>query len=281
MGVIKGKPVADSITAKIKTETEKLRNNGIVPTLTIVRVGERGDDLAYEKGAVKRMEMCGIDVRNVVLDENISQENFDNELMKVNESDCDGILLFMPLPKQLDGTKARKMIAPEKDVDGVNPINSAKLYEGDKTGFVPCTAQAVIETMDYYGVEAAGKNAVVVGRSLVIGKPVSIMLIDKNATVTICHSKTENIADVVNKADIVVAAAGKSKIVKSDWIKEGAAVFDVGVNVDENGNMTGDVDFEACAEKAVLITPVPAGIGSVTTSVLAKQVLKACIMRNK
>ena len=280
MAVIKGKPVADRITADIKEKVNELKNNGVTPTLTIVRVGERGDDIAYERAAMKRMEMCGINVENVFLPADISQADFENKLEEVNKSDCDGILLFMPLPKQLDELKIRKLIAPEKDVDGVNPINSAKLYEGDKTGFVPCTAQAVIEMIDYYGVETEGKKAVVLGRSLVIGRPVSIMLTDKNATVTICHSKTKETEKITSKADIVVAAAGRSKMVKSDWIKNGAALFDVGINVDEEGNMTGDVDFDACVEKAEYITPVPAGVGGVTTSVLAKQVLKACVMRH-
>ncbi len=279
MAVIKGKPVADRITADIKEKVNELKNNGVTPALTIVRVGERGDDIAYEKAAMKRMEMCGINVENVLLPADISQADFEKRLEEVNESDCDGILLFMPLPKQLDELKIRKLIAPEKDVDGVNPVNSAKLYEGDKTGFVPCTAQAVIEMIDYYGVETDGKRAVVLGRSLVIGRPVSIMLTDKNATVTVCHSKTKETEKITAEADIIVAAAGRSKMVKSDWIKDGAALFDVGINVDEEGNMTGDVDFDSCEEKAGYITPVPAGVGGVTTSVLAKQVLKACVMR--
>ena len=277
--VIKGKPVADSITAEICAKTVELKEKGIVPILTIVRVGERGDDIAYERAAIKRMEMCGIEARTVHMTENIDEESFEKRLKEVNDSDCDGILLFLPLPKQLDYLKARTIISREKDVDGVNPVNSAKLYEGDKSGFAPCTAKAVMEMIDFYGIETKGKKAAVIGRSLVVGKPAAIMLIDKHATVTVCHSVTNDIEKVVRDADIVVAAAGKSRMVKADWIKDGAAVMDVGVNVDENGNMTGDVDFEACAEKAGYITPVPAGVGSVTTSVLAKQVLKACIQR--
>ncbi|MBE6008518.1 MAG: bifunctional 5,10-methylenetetrahydrofolate dehydrogenase/5,10-methenyltetrahydrofolate cyclohydrolase [Lachnospiraceae bacterium] len=280
MAVIKGKPVADSITAAIREKTEELKNNGIVPLLTIVRVGERGDDIAYERAALKRMEMCGIAVSKVELPADITQADFEKELVAANESDCDGILLFMPLPDQLDESRIRKTISPEKDVDGVNPVNSAKLYEGDKTGFVPCTAQAVIEMIEHYGIETEGKKAVVLGRSLVIGRPVSIMLTDKNATVTVCHSRTKEIENVTAAADIVVAAMGRSKIVKADWIKKGAALFDVGINVDEDGNMTGDIDFESCEQKAGYITPVPAGVGGVTTSVLAKQVLKACMLRH-
>lgn len=280
MGIIKGKPVADSITESIKAKTEELKKSGIVPVLTIMRVGDRGDDMAYERAAMKRMTMCGIDVRSVVLPEDIYQADFEKELIKVNESDCDGILLFMPLPKQLDSAKIRGMISCEKDVDGVNFANSAKVYENDKTGFAPCTAQAVMEMIDFYGIETVGKKAVVIGRSLIIGRPVSIMLIDKDATVTVCHSKTKDIEKIVAEADIVVAAAGKSKIVKGSWLKEGAAVFDVGINVDEEGNMTGDVDFDDCLERAGYITPVPAGVGGVTTSILAKQVLKACLLKH-
>lgn len=277
--VIKGKPVADSITAEIRCKTEELKKKGIVPVLTIVRVGDRGDDIAYERAAVRRMELCGIEVRTVQMPDDIDEESFEGRLKEVNDSDCDGILLFLPLPKQLDYFKARNIISREKDVDGVNPVNSAKIYEGDESGFVPCTAKAVMEMIDFYGIETRGKKAVVIGRSLVVGKPAAIMLIDRHATVTICHSVTKEIEKIVKDADIVVAAAGRSRMVKADWIKDGAAVMDVGVNVDENGNMTGDVDFEACAEKAGYITPVPAGVGSVTTSVLAKQVLKACIQR--
>lgn len=278
--VIKGKPVADSITAEIRCKTEELKKKGIVPVLTIVRVGDRGDDIAYERAAVRRMELCGIEARTVQMPADIDEESFEGRLKEVNDSDCDGILLFLPLPKQLDYFKARNIISREKDVDGVNPVNSAKIYEGDESGFVPCTAKAVMEMIDFYGIETRGKKAVVIGRSLVVGKPAAIMLIDRHATVTICHSVTKEIEKIVKDADIVVAAAGRSRMVKADWIKEGAAVMDVGVNVDENGNMTGDVDFEACAERAGYITPVPAGVGSVTTSVLAKQVLKACMLRN-
>lgn len=282
MGIlIKGKPVADAITAEVKKEAEGLRQEGIVPKLKIVRVGEREDDLAYERAAMKRMEACNISCEVLALPSEIGQTDFIEQLKNVNSDDSvHGILLFRPLPKQLNENDIKFIIRPEKDIDCFNPINVAKVMEGDKAGFPPCTPSAAMEILKCYNVELKGKEAVVLGRSMVVGKPAAMLLIKENATVTICHSRTKNLKDVTRRADILIAAIGKSNFITADYVKEGAAVIDVGINVDEEGKITGDVNTSDCIEKANLITPVPAGVGSVTTAVLAKHVIKACKLNN-
>lgn len=279
--IIKGKPVADFISANVKKEAENLRSSGIIPKLMIVRVGEREDDKSYERGALKRMEACSIEAEVKVLPLDISQEDFIEKLEEVNsDSSVHGILLFRPLPKQLDENKIKHIISPEKDVDCLNPLNVAKVTEGDKAGFAPCTPSAVIEILKYYNIAMMGKEAAVLGRSLVVGKPLSMLLLRENATVTVCHSKTQNLSEVTSRADILIAAVGKARMVTAEYVKEGAAVIDVGINVDNEGRLCGDANTESCVEKAAYVTPVPSGVGSVTTSVLAKHVVQACKMMN-
>jgi methylenetetrahydrofolate dehydrogenase (NADP+)/methenyltetrahydrofolate cyclohydrolase len=283
MGIlIKGKPVADAITEEVKKEAEVLIQRGIVPKLKIVRVGEREDDLAYERAAIKRMTACSISSEVLALPSDINQVDFIEQLKNVNNDDTvHGILLFRPLPKQINENDIKFIISPEKDIDCLNPINVAKVLEGEETGFPPCTPSAAMEILKYYNVELKGREAVVLGRSMVVGKPVSMLLLKENATVTICHSRTNNLEDVTRKADILIAAIGKSNFIKGDYVKEGAAVIDVGINVDEEGKITGDVNTSDCIEKSGLITPVPGGVGSVTTAVLAKHVIKACKINNR
>lgn len=279
--LIKGKPVADAITEKVKKEADELKQKGIIPKLKIVRVGEREDDLAYERAAIKRMEACNIACEVLPLPSDISQIDFIEQLKGVNnDGTVHGILLFRPLPKQINENDIKFIIRPEKDIDCLNPINVAKVIEGDETGFPPCTPSAAMEILKYYNVEMKGREAVVLGRSMVVGKPAAMLLLKENATVTICHSKTNNLEDVTGKADILIAAIGKSNFITAKHVKEGAAVIDVGINVDEEGKITGDVNTSDCIEKAGLITPVPAGVGSVTTAVLAKHVIKACKLNN-
>lgn len=279
--IIKGKPVADAITEKLTHEVEELKSKGTTPKLTIVRVGANPSDLSYERGALKRAASIGITAQVKELPSDISQEDFIAELKKVNEDkETNGILVFRPLPKQLNEEVIKYVIAPEKDVDCFSPVNVAKLMEGDKTGFPPCTPTACIEILKHYNIDMKGKNAVVIGRSMVVGKPVSMLLLNENATVTICHSKTQNMPEVASKADILVVGIGRAKMVDSKYVKDGAVVVDVGINVDENGNLCGDVDTNDCVNKASMITPVPAGVGSVTTSVLCKHVVAACKMQN-
>lgn len=275
--LIKGKPVADAITEEVKLETKELIEKGIVPKLKIVRVGEREDDIAYERAAIKRMTSCNISCEVLTLPADINQDNFIEQLRNVNnDKSVHGILLFRPLPKQINENDVKFIISPEKDIDCFNPINAGKIFEGDETGFPPCTPSAAMEILKYYNVELKGKEAVVLGRSMVVGKPMAMLLLKENATVTICHSKTKDMDLVASRADILIAAIGKSNMITNNYIKEGAAVIDVGINVDEEGKMTGDVNTEDCIEKSGLITPVPAGVGSVTTAVLAKHVVKAC-----
>lgn len=277
--LLKGKPVADKISAMVKNDVEELRRNNVIPKLKIIRIGEREDDLAYERAAIKRMDKVNIDCEVLSLPLEIHQDDFINELKKVvNDVSVHGILLFRPLPKQINEDDIKFIMCPEKDIDCFNPINIAKLLDGDESGFPPCTAKAAIEILKFYNIELKGKEAAVIGRSMVIGKPLSMMLLKENSTVTICHSKTENLPEVTKRADILIAAIGKSHMITKDYLKEGASVIDVGINVDHEGKMTGDVDTDDCIDKAGYITPVPLGVGSVTTAVLAEHVIKACKM---
>lgn len=280
--IIKGKPVADKITEDLKKEVKNLNEMGINPKLAIVRVGERPDDLAYERGALKRCQNIGIETEVVELDENISQEEFIKAVHKLNEDDkVNGILTFRPLPKHLSEDEIKYEISPKKDIDCFNPINTAKIVENDKTGYPPCTPTAVIEILKHYDINLTGANIVVLGRSMVVGKPLSMLLLNENATVNICHSKTRNLPEIASQADILVAAVGRAKMVKKDYVKDGAIVIDVGVNVDDKGNLCGDVDMEDVLDKVSMITPVPGGVGAVTTSILATNIVKACKLQNK
>lgn len=279
--IIKGKPVADKITEELSKEIEGIKEKGDQPKLATLRVGERGDDIAYERGATKRAKKIGLDVENVVLPGDITQEKFIVELEKLNEEPTvNGILIFRPLPKQIDESVIKYIIDAEKDIDCFSPVNVGKMAEGDPTGFNPCTPTAVMEILDFYNVEVKGADASVIGASMVVGKPAAMLLLNQRATVTVAHSKTKDTAQVARNGDIVVVGVGVPKMVKQDWISEGAVVIDVGINVDEEGNMCGDVDFENVKEKASMITPVPGGVGSVTTTILAKHVVKAYKQQN-
>jgi len=278
--LIKGKPVADEIKEKLKVEVNELKEKGITPKLAIIRVGDDPGDMAYERGAIKTMASVDIETDVRALPKDISQDEFIKELKKVNEDkSIHGILVFRPLPKQLDENVIKHVIAPEKDVDCFSPVNVAKVFEGDETGFPPCTPSAVMEILRYYDIPLKGKNAVVIGRSMIVGKPAAMLLLKEHATVTICHSRTVNLPSVASSADLLVVGIGKAKMINSSYVKEGAVVIDVGINVDEEGKLCGDVDTDNCIDKVSMITPVPGGVGSVTTSVLAKHVVKACKMQ--
>ncbi len=279
--IIKGKPVADKISEELIKEVDLLVKEGINPKLTIVRVGARSDDLSYERGALKRCQNIGITTEVLELAEDITQEEYIDVLKRVNDDkNVNGILCFRPLPKHLNEEVIKYVIAPEKDVDCFSPINSAKVMEGDKSGFPPCTPTAVVEILKHYNVDLKGSKVTVLGRSMVVGKPVSMLLLSEHATVTICHSKTKNLSGVAAEADVLIAAIGRAKMVDESFVKDGAVVVDVGINVDEEGNLCGDVDTNAVLDKVSMITPVPAGVGSVTTSILAKHVVKACKLQN-
>ncbi len=274
--VMKGAETARAMKAELTGEMERLKREGVRPCLGIVRVGARPDDLAYERGARKRMELTGIGCKVFELPEDVSQKEFERTFAQVNEDPgIHGILLFRPLPGQLDEEPVKAMIHPWKDVDGMCGANIAKVFSGDETGYAPCTPEAVIELLDYYGIEPEGRRVTVVGRSMVVGRPLAMLLLKRNATVTLCHTRTKELARRCAEAEILIAAAGKARMITADMVGEGAVVVDVGINVDAEGTMCGDVDYEAAAQKASYISPVPGGVGSVTSSVLAKHVVKA------
>ncbi|HCH81658.1 MAG TPA: bifunctional 5,10-methylene-tetrahydrofolate dehydrogenase/5,10-methylene-tetrahydrofolate cyclohydrolase [Eubacterium sp.] len=278
MDILKGLPVANAINEKLMEQVKSIE--GPLPHLAIIRVGERPDDCSYERGAVKKMDKVGVRCTTYTFDADIDNETFQAEFDKINENpDIDGILMLRPLPKQLDEKQIENKIDPRKDLDGISPLNLAKVYAGDESGYAPCTAEAVIEMLDYAGIDIKGKRVTVVGRSLVIGKPVSMLLMKRNATVTVCHTKTVDMAGTCKNAEILVAAAGSARMIKKEYVADGAVVIDVGINVDDEGSLCGDVDFDAISDIAAIATPVPGGVGSVTTSVLAKHLVKAAMAR--
>ena len=226
MEILKGLPVAESINEKLIAQLENFE--GAVPHLAIIRVGEKPDDMSYERGATKKMDKIGFRCTSFVFDADIDNDSFQKEFDIINDDDdIDGILLLRPLPKHIDEKSILDRIDPRKDLDGISAVNMAKVYSGDESGYAPCTAEAVIEMLDFAGVDLKGKNVAVVGRSLVIGKPVSMLLMKKNATVTICHTKTVDMPGICKKADIVVAAAGVAKMINESYIGENAVVIDV------------------------------------------------------
>ena len=274
--LLKGAEVVSALNERIKAEVSALVSCGVVPTLAILRVGDKPDDLAYERGAVKRAETVGVAVRQIVLPETVSQESLLADIGRINADDAiHGCLMLRPLPKHIDDLRVREALLPEKDIDGITEGSLAGVFAGTKRGFPPCTAQACMEILRYYGIDPAGKRAVVIGRSLVIGKPVAMMLLGQNATVTICHTRTKDMPSETRRAEILIVAAGRAGVVGAEYVAEGQTVLDVGINFDASGKMTGDVDFAAVEPIVGAITPVPGGVGTVTTSVLMAHVAEA------
>ena len=274
---LRGKKVSDGIKEYVSKELETL---SFVPKLAIVRVGENPDDMSYERGATKKLKSFGLDVASYVFPQDISDEDFKKAFRDINEDDeVTGILLLRPLPRTINEKDIENMINPKKDLDGISPINIAKVFVGDTTGFSPCTAEAVIEVLKAYDIELTGKRVTVVGRSMVVGKPVSMLLLKENATVTMTHTRTIDLKKTCSDAEIVIAAAGRAKMLNSDYCGQDAVMIDVGINVDENGKLCGDVDYATLDGKASAATPVPGGVGTVTTAVLAKHLIQAAKMR--
>lgn len=272
--ILKGAPVVAAINEKLAARTEKLKAKGVTPTLAIVRIGERGDDIAYQLGATKRCQAIGVNVRAEQLAADISQQALIEKIKQLNaEPSVHGVLLLRPLPKNMDDALVRNTLAPEKDIDGITDGSLAGVFTCTDKGYPPCTARACMEILDYYGYDLTGKRAAVVGRSLVVGKPVSIMLQAKNATVTMCHTRTQNLDKTCQDAQVLIVSAGKAKAVGAAALAPGQIVIDVGINVDDAGKMCGDVDFEAAEKIVAGITPVPGGVGTVTTSVLVGHVV--------
>ena len=276
MAVLDCREAARSIKEELAKKVQLLAAEGLKPKLGIIRVGARPEDISYEKGIIKNCESIGISCEVTVLSDDISNEDFMKALEAANsDRSINGILVFRPLPAHIDEDRARNMINPAKDIDCMNPYNLAKVFEGDDSGFEPCTPAAVMEIIRFFGINLQGENVAVIGRSMVVGKPLSMMLLKENATVTICHSRTKDISSIVSRADIVVAALGKARAVGADYIKPGAVVIDVGVNGAPEGGICGDVDFEKVKDIASKITPVPGGVGAVTTLMLLKHVVEA------
>ena len=271
-----GKEVTGALNERIRFRADKLREQGIYPKMAFVRVGERPDDLSYERGASKRCETLGVEYEKYILPADCTQEQLMDRMKQLNEDDCiHGILMFRPLPKHLDEDAVVAVMKPEKDIDGITSGSMAGVFMGTNQGFAPCTAQACMEILNHYHIDCTGKKAVVVGRSLVVGKPAAMMLLGKNATVTVCHTRTSDMPSVVKEADIVIVAAGRAGVVDGKYLSPGQIVIDVGINVNDEGKLCGDVVFEEAEQIVDMITPVPGGVGSVTTSVLVGHVVEA------
>ena len=274
--LLKGKPVVDAMAQDICARVEALAASGVTPTLAIVRVGERPDDLSYERTAMKRAAGLGISVKQYVLDAEASQADLEAALCDVNADDqVHGCLMFRPLPRSIDEKAMCATLAAAKDVDGISTASLASVFTDGSDGFPPATAEACVKMLDHYQVPIEGKHVVVIGRSLVIGKPVAMMLLRRNATVTMCHSRTENLAEVCRAADIVICATGRARAYGREFFRAGQTVLDVGINFDTEGNLCGDVDFEEVEPVVAAITPVPGGIGTVTTSTTMEHVVAA------
>lgn len=278
MEILKGAVAAAKIKEEIDHEMGRL--NGYTPRLAIVRVGEKPDDISYERNAIKKMEKLGLLADSYTFPADISDGEFKEQFQKINQDEnVDGILLLRPLPKQIREKDIERMIDPGKDLDGISPENIAKVFAGEEDGFAPCTAEAVIEILKAGNISLEGKRMTIVGRSMVVGRPLAMLALKENATVTICHTRTRDLEETCRNAQILAAAAGKARMLNGSFVGDGAVVIDVGINVDEDGNLCGDVDFASIQDKAAAATPVPGGVGGVTTSVLAKHLVRAALAR--
>lgn len=274
MADLKGNVVAKEIKEDIKKQVNILKDKNIVPTMAIVRMGSNPNDLSYEKSILKNCEKVGIASKVYEMDIDTSIEKLLELIDDLNKDEnIHGILIFRPLPKHIDEDIIKNAIDPKKDIDCMNPYNLEKIFEGDVSGVAPCTAKAAIKILEYYGIPLEGANVTIINRSMVVGRPLAMMLLGKNATVTICHSKTKNLKDITYNSDIVVTALGKAKFFGSDYFNENATVIDVGVSLDKDGKLSGDVDYGEVSKKVKYITPVPGGVGSITTSILLSHIL--------
>lgn len=270
---LRGMPVVKGMLSGFLKETEELSHRGIVPKLCVVRVGAREDDLSYERGIRKRFEAAGAEAQTIELPCDVTQEVLEEKLRQLDADDSvHGILVFRPLPAHLEEQRIKNLISARKDVDCMGDENNAHLFAQDGKGYPPCTPQAVMELLSYYGIDLEGKRVVIVGRSMVVGKPLSMLLLKKNATVTVCHTRTKDLAAECRKADILIACAGVARMIRRDFVQEGQTVIDVGINMDGN-ELCGDVDYGEVSGIVSAITPVPGGVGTVTTSVLLKHTI--------
>ncbi len=275
--ILQGAPVAGAITDRMKRDILELSTYDIRPTLALVRVGERHDDIAYERGAMKFCVAIGVGLRTVVLPEDVDARTLYATLADLNsDSNVHGILMFRPLPSQIDESLACQMITPAKDVDGCTNASLVGAFTGTAVGFTPSTAQAVMEVLHYYGISCEGKRAVILGRSLVVGRPLAMLMMQENATVTICHSRTPDVPSLAREADILVSCTGKTGSVGADYFNGHQVVIDVGIGWDSvKGGLSGDVQFDEARRTVAAVTPVPGGVGTVTTSVSIAHVVEA------
>lgn len=280
--LLKGTPLIDMMCEELIEKVQVLATHSIKPCLAIVRVGEKPNDISYEKTIIKRCDKIGITAKQVILPEDIPADEFYGNIEALNfDKSINAILLFRPLPEHIDGEKARNLIAAEKDVDGCTDLSLAGVFTGKDIGYPPCTAEAAIRILDFYDIDCSGKKVVVLGRSLVIGRPVAMMLLSKNASVTICHSRSENIAEIASSADILIACTGQAESIGAGFTNAEQCIIDVGVSYNaKKQKLCGDVDFDEVADKVAAITPVPGGVGGVTSTVLVKNVIEAAIKQN-
>jgi methylenetetrahydrofolate dehydrogenase (NADP+)/methenyltetrahydrofolate cyclohydrolase len=275
--ILKGGDVAAALSEEISLSVIAFKENGIEPTLAIVRLGERPDDISYERGAVKRAEKVGVSTRLITLPADTGEAELIEQIELLNaDRSVHGVLMFRPLPRNIDELKVCNKLAMHKDVDGITDASLAAIFTGAPGGFAPCTAGACLEILDYYNIPIEGKRVVVVGRSLVIGKPVAMMLLGRNATVTMAHSRSADLRQITQSADILIACVGRAEMLDHSYLREGQIVIDVGINMTEEGKLVGDVCFADAENIVAAITPVPGGVGSVTTSVLMKHLMLSC-----
>lgn len=275
MEILDGKKVSAKVREDLKLEVDNLKKEGIKPKLAVIMVGNDLASKVYVRNKNKACEEIGIEYEEFLLGEETTMEELLNVIDNLNKNqNIDGILLQSPIPKHLDINKAFRTILPEKDVDGFHPINAGKLSIGEKC-FVPCTPHGVVKIIEEYNIETEGKNVVIVGRSNIVGKPLIQCMLQKNATVTVCHSKTRNLEEFTKKADILIVAIGKQKFITENMVKEGVVVIDIGINRNEEGKLVGDVDFDNVSKKASYITPVPGGVGPMTVAMLMENVVEA------
>lgn len=276
--LLSGKEAAGALMRELAARGGKLRAAGVLPTLAVVRVGAREADLAYERGAAKRCAAAGVDLRSFALPQDVAQDTLIRVVSDISaDPSIHGCLLLRPLPDGIDDRAVCAALKPEKDVDGVTAASMAAVYSGAGTGFAPCTAEACLALLDHFGIPCEGKHAVVIGRSPVVGRPAAMLLLRRNATITVCHSRTRGLGELCRQADILVAAVGKPGFVGADFVRPGAVVLDVGIHVGADGKLCGDVDFPAVEPIAAAISPVPGGVGALTSALLLRHLLDAIL----
>lgn len=281
MKELRGKYVADKLKVSLKNEIEDLKSRNINPTLAVLRVGESDSVISYEKSIIKVGESIGLNIKLVTLPFETTQDELESKMVQLNnDKSVNGILMFRPLPKHINQDALSSLIDPKKDVDSMSPINLAKIFEGDSSGLEPATPRAAVEMIKGYGYDLDGKKVVVINRSMVVGKPLSMMLLNENATVTICHSHTKDLKSLTKDADIVVTALGRPEMFDKSYFTPNSIVIDVGVGTTEDGKLSGDVNYEDVKDYVSAITPVPRGVGSITTTILLSQVVKAAKQQN-